>query len=153
MQAFGPIPAGAPGLAGKTLGMRKFLLLLTLLAWPASAEVPDRVVMSGQEYRLQAFAWRDFMPQIGGDGTGSPLMLTPSLVDKAGKPLAGVTFPEIVATCEGKEWRAVPDSGGTARGGPRWPTGANLMVQAHYSYKGKSGWLRLTKPTGIGRTD
>lgn len=93
------------------------------------------------------------MPQIGGDGSGSPLMLTPSLVDKGGQPLAGVAFKEIVAICEGQEWRAVPDSGGTARGGPKWPTGASLMVQAHYSYKGKDGWLRLARPTGIGRTE
>ena len=133
--------------------MRIFLLLLVLLAVPAGAEVPDHIVVDGQELRLQAFAWRDFMPQIGGDGSGSPLMLTPSLVDRAGKPVAGVTFAEIVAICDGKEWRAVPDSGGTARGGPKWPTGSSLAVQARYSYKGKSGWLRLAKPTGIGRTE
>lgn len=133
--------------------MRIFLLLLILLAGPAGAEVPSLVQLAGQNYHLQVFAWRDFMPQIGGDGSGSPLMLTPSLVDPAGKTLEGVTFQEIVANYEGKEWRARPDSGGTARGGPKWPTGANLLVQAQYSYKGKSGWLRLTRPTGIGRTE
>lgn len=123
------------------------------MALPAAAEPPDQVQLGGTPYRLEVSAWRDFMPQIGGDGSGSPLMLVPSLVDKGGQPLAGVTFQEIVATCKGKEWRAVPDSGGTARGGPKWPTGATMMVQAHYSYKGKDGWLRLAKPTGIGRTE
>ncbi|MBX3171842.1 MAG: hypothetical protein KF760_30805 [Candidatus Eremiobacteraeota bacterium] len=129
------------------------MLWLILLAWPAGAEVPEQVEIGGLKVRLQVFAWRDFMPQIGGEGSGSPLMLTPSLVDEGGQPLPGVTFKEIVATCEGKEWRAVPDSGGTARGGPRWPTGASVMVQAHYSYKGKDGWLRLARPAGIGRTE
>lgn len=133
--------------------MRRFLLLLLLLAGPAAAEPPQHVELGGSRVHLEVTAWRDFMPQIGGDGSGSPLMLVPSLVNQAGKPLTGVTFQEIVATWEGKAWRAVPDSGGTARGGPKWPTGASLMVEAHYAYKGKDGWLRLLKPTGIGRTE
>lgn len=134
--------------------MRYFLLLLMLLFTPAmAAETPHEVVVKGQKLRLQVFAWRDFMPQVGGDGSGSPLMLTPSLVDTAGKPLDGVAFSEIVASFRGQDWRAkVAD--GTARGGPRWPTGQNeLSVRAHYTYKGTEGWIRLAKPTGIGRTE
>ncbi|MBN9419788.1 hypothetical protein ABS71_02625 [bacterium SCN 62-11] len=135
--------------------MRYFLLFVMLLALPGfTAEVPDHVVLGGKTLRLQVFAWRDFMPQIGGDGSGSALMVTPSLVDDASRPLEGVVFSEIVASFQQQDWKAGVDPGGTARGGPKWPTGKNqLLVRAHYSYKGSDGWIRLARPTGIGRTE
>jgi hypothetical protein len=135
--------------------MRYFLLLFLLLAGPLmAAEDPDQVTLGDRKVHLEVSAWRDFMPQIGGDGTGSPLMLTPSLVDESKKGLEGVVFSEIVATFQGQEWKAGLGEGGTARGGPRWPTGVRgLMVRAHYAYQGRVGWLRLSRPTSIGRTE
>ena len=135
--------------------MRFFLLFVMLMAVPGIAsEPPEQLVLGGKKLRLQVFAWRDFMPRVDGDGSGSALMLTPSLVDEKDKPLEGVVFSEIVARFQGQEWKTGVDQGGTARGGPKWPTGKNgLTVRAHYSYKGSEGWIRLAKPTGIGRTE
>ena len=134
--------------------MRKLLLCLLLLPWGVpAAEIPTSLDLDGSKVHLQVAAWRDFMPQIGGDGKGSPLMLTSSLVDAAGATTEGVHFFQVLVTCQGEKWQAVPDEGGTARGGPKWETGSLLMVKAHFSYKGKTQWIQLAKPASVNRTE
>jgi hypothetical protein len=105
--------------------------------------------VDGKAYHLKAFAWRDFMPQVGGDGKGSDLMVTLSLIDAKEQAAPGIKFDQMVVTCNGQEWKTRPDAGGTGRGGPKWPVGASIMVKAHCP----QGWIRLQKPGGIGRTD
>ena len=134
--------------------MRKLLLILMLLPWGVpAAELPTSLDLGGSKVHLNVFAWRDFMPQIGGDGKGSPLMLTPSLVNAAGATTPGAHFTQVLVTCQGEQWQAVPDEGGTARGGPKWEPGSSLMVKAHFSYQGKKYWIQLAKPASIGRTE
>lgn len=130
--------------------MRKLVLLLSVLmcsVW--AADVPTQLQVAGKTCHLSASAWRDFMPQVGGDGSGSPLMVSLALLDEKQAAASGITFDQAVVTCEGKQWTAVPDPGGTLRGGPKWAVGSNLMVKAHC----KHGWIRLAKPTAINRTD
>jgi len=138
----------------KNAGMRKLLLGLVLLSFGVpAAEVPTTLDLDDRKFHLQVFAWRDFMPQIGGDGKGSPLMLTASLVNIAGITSQSAHFDKVLVTCQGQQWQAVPDEGGTARGGPKWEPGSTLMVKAHFSYKGKSQWIQLAKPASVNRTE
>lgn len=130
--------------------MRKTLVFALLLCVTAVAgELPTTLQVAGKPYHLKAFAWRDFMPQIGGDGKGSDLMVTISLVDVKEQAAPGVKFDQMVVSCNGQEWKTAPDAGGTGRGGPKWPVGASIMVKAHCA----QGWIRLEKPGGIARTD
>lgn len=134
--------------------MRKLLLCLTLLPWGVpAAELPTSLDLGGSKVHLKVFAWRDFMPKVGGDGKGSPLMLTPSLVNAAEADLKGARFDKVLVSCQGQQWQAVPDEGGTARGGPRWEPGSSLTVKAHFTYQGKSHWIQLAKPASINRTE
>ena len=129
------------------------LTLLLLTSGPLAAqEIPTRATLGGQTYQLRVSAWRDFMPTIGRKG-GSDLMLIPALVRNQGPGLEGVRFDQVEASSDGQVWKATPDSGGTCRGGPKWPVGASINVKAHYLYQGKSGWIRLATPTGVARTD
>ena len=130
--------------------MRWFALLTLFFCVSAvAAEVPISLPVAGMPHHLKAFAWRDFMPQIGGDGKGSDLMVTISLVDAKEQVAPGIKFDQMVVSCNGQEWKTTPDAGGTGRGGPKWPVGASIMVKAHCA----QGWIRLEKPGGIARTD
>lgn len=135
--------------------MRRLILLVCylMLSGPLGAgELPTELDLSGKKVQLQVYAWRDFMPGVGVSGDGSDLMLVPSLVDQSGAKISGVSFDLIEANFQGKVWSAKPDEGGTARGGPKWPPGQNISVKAHYRCGGKSGWLKLAKPTRIEQT-
>ena len=129
--------------------LKPAVLALLLFVVGVASEAPTTLQLQGKPYHLKAFAWRDFMPQIGGDGKGSDLMVTVSLVDAQEQAAPGVKFDQLVVRCDGQEWKTTPDSGGTGRGGPKWPVGSSIMVKAHCA----QGWIRLEKPGSIGRTD
>lgn len=116
-------------------------------AW--ASEPPTRLEVAGKTYRLNASAWRDFMPQVGGDGQGSNLIVALSLLDEKDQAGPKVAFDQAVVTCAGKQWNTASDQNGTLRGGPKWAVGSSIEVKAHCKY----GWIRLSKPTSIERTD
>ena len=112
---------------------------------------PERLVVGGREYGLQAQLSRDFMPVSPPDG--KPLVVLVQVIEQNGQPIAPdlkleylwvINGSEIWATTFSPEALPSPPQGeldAIARDGPKW--GPQIQVQVVVGLRRGDGFLEL----------
>jgi hypothetical protein len=136
------------------------------LANPANPVIPavtddelrtasERILAGDQEYELEAYLWRDFMPTSPPDG--KPLIARVGVVERNGKPIAPDLKLECLWVINGSEiWatefsdETLPPSeqnelDGIARNGPKW--GPQILVDVVVGLRRGKGSLELLRAT------
>ena len=119
------------------------------------------VSIEGKRAGIHVSAWRDFMPQVGGDGTGSPLMVSVQVMSENSTPLpTGLTVDSAWVRSADGVWATAPSdeqrpdvSNGLdlmLRGGPKWPTEQPIDVMVRLRL-GAGTYYLLAKQTAIGK--
>jgi len=128
-------------------------------AWPDADSV---VSIEGKRAGLHVSAWRDFMPQVGGDGTGSPLMVSVQVTSVNSTPLPpGLTVDSAWVRSPSGVWAAAPSAEPRPeigngmdlmlRGGPKWPTDQLIDVLVRLRL-GSGTYYLLARQHPIGKT-
>ena len=128
-------------------------------AWPNADSV---VSIEGKRAGLRVSAWRDFMPQVGGDGSGSPLMVSVQILTENSTPLpTGLTVDSVWVRSPSEVWATAPsdeprpETGNgmdlMLRGGPKWPTDQLIDVLVRLRL-GSGEYYLLAKQQPIGET-
>ncbi len=122
----------------------------------------DSVVsIEGKRAGIHASAWRDYMPQVGGDGTGSPLMVSVQVMSVNSTPLpAGLTVDSAWVRSKDGMWATAPSDEQRPevtngldlmlRGGPKWPTEQPIDVLLRLRLESGTYYL-LAKQVTIGK--
>jgi len=129
---------------------------------PVIASAPATLVAGSVTLRLEASAWRDFMPMS--PGGGSPLNLIVRLRTTSGAPLPeGVGLGTVWVVNESMAWVTDPSPTGapwgpdviefSARGGPRWGPDVPVDVVARVTGLDDGAKLIAVRQVMIERTD
>lgn len=128
--------------------------------WPDADSV---LSIEGKRAGIRVSAWRDFMPQVGGDGTGSPLMVSVQVMSVNSTPLPpGLTVDSAWVRSASDVWATAPSDEPRPevangmdlmlRGGPKWPTEQLIDVLVRVRL-GSGEYYLLAKQQPIGRTE
>lgn len=122
------------------------------------ASAPATLALSQQDYQLETYLWRDFMPNSPRDG--KPMVAFTRLVSTDQQPIPGdVKLVYIWVVNGDRVWATTFSSEGGdatgryARGGPKW--GPNISVDVIVGVTIGSSELRLVRASAqlIHRTD
>ena len=128
---------------------------------------PDVALLGGQEYKLETYLWRDFMPTPGAAPVsgGPPLTALVQVVEQHNRPVPSDLKIESLWILNGQEvWASTPADESSpplpeneieriSRGGPTWETG--IVVDAVVGLRQGDGTLVLLRAADqlIQRTD
>jgi hypothetical protein len=119
---------------------------------PATATVDARAV------RIEAYAWRDFMPGPDTPRDGQPLIVSARVMAGDGGVLPAGLVPETVWVVRGdRAWRAAatevrpsPDARSievVVRDGPKW--GPDAVVDVVVAFRDGAGTRRVVRAAGV----
>lgn len=129
--------------------------------WP---EADSIVVIGGNRILLTTSAWRDFMPQVGGDGSGGALTVSLQIQSLDELPLpAGLSVDSVLVHSSEGLWRAAPSIESrpelpngmdlVLRGGPKWSVGQVIDMQVRLRVPSGEVHYLQRRGQAIGRVD